>query len=139
MISLFQFLDKSLSEQERGNLQGLKFLRNFSESAIKVVFVIGEVHDKHIENLIRLEAEDFHDIVFAKYAEGYKNITAKTISGMKWAHTFCPGSYVLKTDDDVFVNLRLLIKWLYHQSRVKLYGGVGHLRDRPHREPENKQ
>ena len=97
------------------------------------------MHHKHIENLIRLEAEAFDDIVFSKYPESYKHITAKTISGMKWAHKFCPGTYVMKTDDDVFVNLRLLIKWLYHQPRVKLYGGVCDLRGKPHREPQNKQ
>jgi len=43
----------------------------------------------------------------------YRNLSYKTISGLKWVTHYCPASsYVLKIDDHVFVNIFNLIREL---------------------------
>ena len=37
------------------------------------------------------------------------NLTLKSVMGLKWSAIFCPqAKFVLKTDDDIFVNVPLL-------------------------------
>ncbi len=39
----------------------------------------------------------------------YHNLTLKTTMGLKWTAIFCPqAQFVLKTDDDIYVNLEYL-------------------------------
>ena len=45
----------------------------------------------------------------------YYNLTLKTVMGLKWSSIYCSQvKYVMKTDDDIFVNVPLL-----HQVAVK--------------------
>ena len=39
----------------------------------------------------------------------YYNLTLKTVMGLKWCSIYCnQAKYVMKTDDDIFVNIPLL-------------------------------
>ena len=45
------------------------------------------------------------------------NLTIKSVMGLKWSAIFCPQArHVLKTDDDIFVNVPLLHKVLLKRS-----------------------
>ncbi|KFO23118.1 beta-1,3-galactosyltransferase 4, partial [Fukomys damarensis] len=53
------------------------------------------------------------DIVQAAFQDTYRNLTLKTLVGLHWASTHCPKArYVLKTDDDVYVNVPELVSEL---------------------------
>lgn len=79
---------------------GLGFLR---------LFLMG-VWDDKLQRSIEAESQRYHDIIQQEYMDTYKNLTIKTLMGMYWVATYCPGaSYIMKTDSDVFVNTEYLI------------------------------
>lgn len=59
---------------------------------------------------IEEESRRHHDIIQQEYHDTYYNLTIKTLMGMNWVATHCPGArYVMKTDSDMFVNTEYLI------------------------------
>ena len=56
---------------------------------------------------------------FLYFQDTYHNLTLKTIMGLKWMSIFCPqAQYVLKTDDDIYVNVDLLHRSLLEESKT---------------------
>ena len=65
--------------------------------------------DKHLSD---------YAIILFFFQDTYQNLTIKTVMGLKWMSIFCPkAKYVLKTDDDIFVNIPLLIKALEKETK----------------------
>ena len=92
---------------------------------VKMVFVIGQAKDAKSGEIEALEKEMQlnKDIVLGEMLEDYRNLTLKTKMGLKWAYYECKTSYVLKTDDDVFVNPVVLVEWLKEIPTNNLYTG----------------
>ncbi|KAI5631781.1 galactosyltransferase domain-containing protein [Phthorimaea operculella] len=85
---------------------------------IAIVFVIGQPPDAFRD---KLEAEDemYGDIVMGNFVDSYSNLTLKTISMLEWTDTYCPRARsVLKTDDDMFINVPKLLQFRNYGSRV---------------------
>jgi hypothetical protein len=64
---------------------------------------------------VSLESENdrHHDLLQGSFRDTYRNMTYKHVMALKWVLYFCPGvRYVLKTDDDTFVNTPVLIRAL---------------------------
>lgn len=63
-------------------------------------------------------------LIPGEYLDTYRNLTLKVSHGLAWASHRQP-SYVLKTDDDCFVNLPLLLHFLLESNPIKdhLYAG----------------
>jgi hypothetical protein len=64
---------------------------------------------------VSLESENdqHHDLLQGSFRDAYRNMTYKHIMALKWVLHFCPGvRYVLKTDDDTFVNTPVLMRAL---------------------------
>jgi hypothetical protein len=62
---------------------------------------------------LEFEAEQYHDIVQEDFQDTYHNLTYKGIAGLKWISYFCPHArFILKTDDDIFVNTFTLFRHL---------------------------
>lgn len=83
---------------------------NFNLASIpwQCVFLIGQ-SSVHISNVvIENEINDYHDILMGSYIDSYRNLTIKTMHGLEWVLQKCPSEFVLKTDDDVYVNTKLL-------------------------------
>ncbi|XP_038056644.1 beta-1,3-galactosyltransferase 1-like [Patiria miniata] len=58
------------------------------------------------------ESAEHHDLLMEDFVDSYKNLTLKTMMAMKWASTHCPqASFVMKTDDDMFVSYRNLLDY----------------------------
>ena len=100
-----------------------KLPSTIAKDRIKVVFIIGKTRDKTVQDYVTSESRLFRDIVFGNFIDKYDYLTLKTILGLKWTRHFCKGSYVMKADDDVFINLRMLVDWLQKQQRKMLYTG----------------
>ena len=80
---------------------------------ILVVFVLGKVDDVTMMTSIKKEFDLYGDIVQEDFVDTYRNLTYKAIAGLKWVSTFCAhAEYVLKTDDDVFVNTTYLVDYI---------------------------
>ncbi|XP_046390407.1 beta-1,3-galactosyltransferase 5 [Ischnura elegans] len=84
-----------------------------SKIIINLIFLLGEVHNESLQEQIRIENEMRCDIVQGRFLDSYRNLTYKHVMGLKWCTYFCPeASYALKTDDDVFVNIPSLVRFL---------------------------
>ncbi|XP_046559677.1 beta-1,3-galactosyltransferase 5-like [Haliotis rubra] len=78
-----------------------------------IVFLLGKPDNNSKSDLAREENEVYHDIVEANFKESYYNLTYKVLMGYKWAKQFCPAAkYILKVDEDTFINMASLVKIL---------------------------
>lgn len=76
------------------------------------LFMLG-VSQRVANQAILRESQHYHDIIQQDFVDTYKNLTLKTLMGMKWVTTYCSqASFVMKTDSDMFVNTEYLIKKL---------------------------
>ncbi|XP_049864716.1 beta-1,3-galactosyltransferase 4-like [Schistocerca gregaria] len=79
----------------------------------RVLFLLGDVGGG--ERQARLDAENRRhgDLVQGNFRDSYRNMTYKHVMALKWAAYHCPGArYLLKADDDVFVNAPALLSFL---------------------------
>ncbi|XP_067654517.1 beta-1,3-galactosyltransferase 5-like [Haliotis asinina] len=78
-----------------------------------LVFLLGKPDNDSKSDLARQENEVYHGIVEADFKESYFNLTYKVLMGYKWAKQFCPAAkYILKVDEDTFINLAALVNIL---------------------------
>lgn len=71
------------------------------------VFLVG--HSAELLPSLQEESRQHRDILIGSYLDSYRNLTVKIMHGMDWVTETCKSDYVLKTDDDVFVNTKLLL------------------------------
>lgn len=84
---------------------------------VQTLFLLGEPSGRHPENDLAREAAAQGDILQAAFQDSYRNLTLKTLSGLNWAEKHCPKArYILKTDDDVFVNVPELVSELVRRG-----------------------
>ena len=92
----------------------------------KTVFLLGRVAGNSTQNEY-LEAESmmYKDIIRGAQNESYYNLTLKIQMGLEWAAKYCDFQFLLKTDDDVFINPFNLIDYLRNPDtpQTKLYMG----------------
>lgn len=89
---------------------------------VQTLFLLGEPSGQHPssvshENHLARESAARGDILQAAFQDSYRNLTLKTLSGLNWADKHCPmARYILKTDDDVFVNVPELVSELVRRG-----------------------
>ena len=93
-----------------------------AESLVKTVFLLGQTNEK-TQSIIRTESEHYNDIVVGSFIDSYGNLTLKAKLGLEWAQQSCKFQYYLKTDDDVFVYSKGVVKWLWQLPRERVYTG----------------
>jgi hypothetical protein len=60
-----------------------------------------------------LENDLFHDIIQVELPQQYTLVTHRVLSLFEWSFRYCrTAKYLFKTDDDIFINLILLLKFL---------------------------
>ncbi|XP_078574133.1 beta-1,3-galactosyltransferase 1-like [Branchiostoma floridae x Branchiostoma japonicum] len=92
----------------------------------KTVFLLGKTPENPSLNfLLEKEARENKDMLFGDYIDSYRNLTLKVLHGFKWARDECEPEFVLKTDDDCFINTPLLLKMLqeHRPYRTDFYTG----------------
>ena len=102
--------------------------RNCNMFKWKVFFLVGRTHDGLHLNKLSCEADMFNDVIFGDTYEHFFNLTFKLQMGFEWSVNYCKFKYLLKADDDVFVNLPKLFAFLYDKEtpRSRLYAGNVH-------------
>ncbi|XP_046453458.1 uncharacterized protein LOC124201058 isoform X3 [Daphnia pulex] len=77
-------------------------------------FVIGLTNDSVVQQKVKEESEQFGDILLVNMIDRYVNLSVKVASLFNWVDTYCPRvDYVLKVDDDVYVNVHNLATVLH--------------------------
>ena len=107
-------------------------LGKYSSINIKIIFLIDL--DEKLSHTIRLENDLFHDIIQVELPQQYTLVTHRVLSLFEWSFRYCRSAkYLFKTDDDIFINLILLLKFLspllqqstnnsFHLSEMNIYG-----------------
>uniref|UniRef100_A0A8D8WQW6 Hexosyltransferase n=1 Tax=Cacopsylla melanoneura TaxID=428564 RepID=A0A8D8WQW6_9HEMI len=89
-----------------------------------IAFVVGIGSDAG-NQIVNEESNLYGDIIQGNFIDSYDNLTLKTVSMMEWIHDYCPESYfVLKTDDDMFINVPKLLTFLvkHQNSKMTFFG-----------------
>lgn len=80
----------------------------------RVVFLLADPGDPVTSQDLLAESYAYGDLVQEDFAESFDNLALKSVMGLKWFVTRCPGAaFALKTDDDIFVHIPNLISALY--------------------------
>ena len=82
---------------------------------MRLVFLLGTTQSAQhsLELQLSQEAAQHGDIVREDFLDSYQNLTLKTLAGIKWAGEYCQTArFVLKTDDDMYVNVGRLLDYL---------------------------
>ncbi|CAL1538012.1 unnamed protein product [Lymnaea stagnalis] len=80
------------------------------------IFLVGKPDNDDSLFLLNKEKMQYNDLLVGNYADSYRNLTLKVIHGFNWSANYCPSSYIIKTDDDCFVNTGLLHEFLLHHN-----------------------
>lgn len=62
---------------------------DFSDFAVKVVFLVGQTPSNETQARIVTEAEQFGDLIQESFLDSYNNLTLKTIMMLKWVTANC--------------------------------------------------
>lgn len=94
---------------------------------VKVLFMLG-IPDKNpeLQHLILREHKKYNDIIQEDFIDSYKNLSVKTGMMLKWvsSNTKYNISFIIKCDDDVYLNIYKLIYKLKHmKNQTKLLMG----------------
>ena len=91
----------------------------------KTVFLLGKNSNDKEMNSAKKESEIYGDMVQADYHEHFWNMSYKVAMGFEWSVKYCNFKYLLKSDDDVFVNTFGLMDFLskYTTPNKKFYTG----------------
>ncbi|KAK0068000.1 beta-1 3-galactosyltransferase 1 [Biomphalaria pfeifferi] len=113
-------------QSERG-----KFV-NLTENGSKLFFFLGRVPggSQKIQRLIEEEIVTYRDIVQIDFLDTYANILQKTVSMLHWVTHFCSNaSFVVRTDDDVKVNVTDIISALEEKRRTFRHFLLGEIQE----------
>ena len=96
----------------------------FADVTVRPVFLMGTPKDVDTQEAVMYESSQYHDILQEDFVDSYKNLTFKAIMALKWITDHCShAKFVLKTDDDIFVNMFNLIShfksWENHGKQVE--------------------
>ena len=93
-------------------------------TAWQVLFLIGKSPQQIKNMLVEQEHEKYKDVLRdSDYEDTYENLPKKVSSGIAWLSENCVPKYLLKSDDDVFVNVFQLIPWLFTLNSTVVYTG----------------
>ncbi|XP_043471925.1 beta-1,3-galactosyltransferase 5-like [Leptopilina heterotoma] len=107
---------------------------------ISILFIIGTTFNKEIEESLHREQTMYGDIIRGNFIDSYSNLTFKTISILEWINLYCRKvNFILKTDDDMFINVpRLLLFLTKHQREKNIIFGRLAKNWKPIRNKKNK-
>lgn len=105
---------------------------------VVTVFLLAKRSDERLQSLVVEENEQYHDIIMEDFDDTYKNLSLKTMMGMKWMSTFCAqAKYMLKTDDDMYVSYKNMVAYLAASPDTNFVTGMV-INGGPIRDPKSK-
>lgn len=124
LLILIFTIHKNVEERSALRTTWLSYTKNNSAN-VRYAFLLGETNETRYKQAVLNENQRFRDIIKEDFIDKYTNLTYKTIMGFKYAATKCAHAhYVMKTDDDVFLNIPNLLKFLKSSARGLLQSSV---------------
>ncbi|VVC29788.1 Glycosyl transferase, family 31 [Cinara cedri] len=69
--------------------------------------------ERAVQRVLGREHSRYGDLVQCHSRDTYTNLTLKSIAALEWTREFCPSArYLLKTDDDMFIDVRRLLRFI---------------------------
>lgn len=91
---------------------------------VQLFFLLGKSSNDSLNLAVAEESEQHQDIIQHDFLDTYNNLTLKSVMLLKWVSQRCANAqYVMKTDDDMFVNVPNLVKLLKNKGHKKLLIG----------------
>ena len=94
----------------------------------KYVFVVGRTEDDERNAMLADEITAFKDMVIADEIDSYRNLVKKVLWLLQYAVDTYRFDFLIKTDDDSFINIQLMDEYLSQQIKQPnhnlFYGGV---------------
>ena len=88
---------------------------------------------------IKIESQTHGDILQERFEDSYRNLTIKTMLLLKWYNLNCGHvPYLLKADDDVFINMKNLYKMVSQNTKADILIGYLFCNSKPIRDEESK-
>lgn len=82
-----------------------------------ILFTLGKPSSEATQLEVIKEAKKHQDVIEGAFLDSPENQTLKTMKAVEWTITFCPGAqFMLKVDEEMFVNLSSLIEYLLSLS-----------------------
>ena len=95
-----------------------------TEPSVLLRFVLGKSTMHELQSLAETENSVYNDILFTNILETYENLLHKSIALLRWASFYCQGvQYLLKIDDDMFLNLPRLLNDLRRNPKLNTISG----------------
>jgi hypothetical protein len=95
-------------------------------SDVIIAFLIGETNQTDIVDGLKQEMALYNDILQANLKDSYQNLTLKTMAMLEWTSSYCSmAEYLLKSDDDMFINVDNLLEFIDkidRRAEPKIYG-----------------
>ena len=100
--------------------------QNHYDKEIRVIFMMGKTADPlKMQNSVYFESEQYGDIVQEDFLDTYRNLTYKGVAGLKWISKYCRhAKFVLKTDDNIFVNMFTLLRHFKSRDKLRMNRGL---------------
>ena len=114
----------------RGNFVGRRIIRQTwgfpgttGDSPVALIFFVGSARSEEppsVQDNMLKEFREHQDIIQGDYIDNYHNLTIKTLSMLQWVLESCQNvKYIVKADDDIYVNIPLLIDVLKTVSQKR--------------------
>lgn len=68
--------------------------------------------------MLKIESSKSRDLVIGDFMDSYENLYKKMLLSITWSLSNCPAKYILKTDDDCYVNMEILLSYLIDYDSV---------------------
>ncbi|KAK3106307.1 hypothetical protein FSP39_017448 [Pinctada imbricata] len=106
----------------------------------RIIFLVGTRDDDRIKDRIYEENRQNEDILQFNFMDSYRNLTLKSLSMIKWIKENCMESvrFILKSDDDMYVNVPNLIKNLEKVTERDFIMGSKIIGAKPIQDPNSK-
>lgn len=95
--------------------------REIRGKTCRVVFLLGLIADSTQQKIIIQENFIFKDIIQGSFVDSYRNVTYNHLQGLLWGTEYCSqADYVVKADDDIYVNVPNVITFLTVQDSLTM-------------------
>ncbi|CAN7997066.1 unnamed protein product, partial [Ixodes hexagonus] len=108
-------------------------------SGVRLGFVLGTPSKTSLKDKVLRETDKHRDIIMSNFRESYYNLSLSTVTLLRWAAQNCAGyGYLVKADDDAFLNLTGLRDYLSDKPKTNSIFGYLMRGFRPNRRPKSK-
>jgi len=99
----------------------LTITKENTSPAFRHVFIVGTNHNQMQQILLEQEAALYGDIVQQNFYDAYDNLTLKNMAGLAWSTSHCKAKYILKSDEDMYVNVSKIHQFTQQNPDIDNY------------------